>query len=145
MDEDTKKAFNELTVNLTGLTKLLAIKILNSDFIEKVKRILNNYGVENANDALKTLAETAVQKAANGIRWKIAIISTIIVGIFTMLAIIVLLAAGGNIVIPIVIALILIAIIWFATGAITKLIARKVASIILKEIKSKITQFATKN
>jgi len=144
MDED-KKAFNELTVNLTGLTKLLAIKILNSDFAEEVKRILNSYGVEKANDALKKLVEATVQKAANGIRWKITIISTIIVGIFAMLAIIVLLAAGGNIAIPIVIAIILIAIIWFATGAITKLIAHRVASIILKEIESKITQFAAKN
>ncbi|MDR2584094.1 MAG: hypothetical protein LBC75_11485 [Fibromonadaceae bacterium] len=145
MAEETKETFNELMVNLTGLTKLLAIKILNNDFAEEVKRILNNYGVENANDALKKLVETAVQKVANGIRWKIAIISNIIVGIFAILAIIVLLAASGNIVIPIVIAIILIAIIWFATGAVTKLIVRRVASIILKEIKSKITQFAAKN
>jgi len=145
MYENTKETLNELTINLTGLAKLFATKILNNDFAEEVKKILSSYGVEKANYVLKKLIETAVQKVANGIRWRIAIISTIIIGIFAVLAIIAVSAANGNIVIPIVIAIILIAIIWLVTGIITKLIIRKATSIILKAIESKITQFAADN
>jgi hypothetical protein len=141
MSEKKEETFNELIGNLSGFAKPVAKRILNSSFAEEVKKTLNKHGVENANDALKGLVDAAVQKAANGIRFKIAMILTVIASIFAILTIIATLAASGNITIPITISVVLIAMIWFATGVISKLIARKVSGIILKAIESKIKNF----
>jgi Flp pilus assembly protein TadB len=141
MSENVEQTLNELTGNLTGLTKLVATKVLNSGFTEQVKKVLDNSSVENASNALKKLIETAVQKVANGIRLKVAMILTVIVGIFAVFAIIAMLAAGGNIIIPIVVFAVIIAIIWFVTGTISKLIARRISGIIFNAIEGKISQF----
>jgi hypothetical protein len=86
-------------------------------------------GIENANNALEKLVDSAVQKTANGIRLKISIIITVIASIFAVLAIIATHAIGGNIMIPIAIFAIL--------------IANKVSGIIFKEVEEKISKFAT--
>jgi hypothetical protein len=137
MSEKKEETFNELIGNLNGFAKPIAKKILNNGFAEEVKKIFNKHGVENANDALKGLVDAAVQKAANGIRLKITMILIIIASIFAVLAIIAMLAASGNIAIPIAISVVLIAMIWFATGAISKLIVHRVSGIIFKAIEGK--------
>ncbi|MDR0516830.1 MAG: hypothetical protein LBH25_07270 [Fibromonadaceae bacterium] len=142
MDEkQIEQTFNELFGSLTGPSKWIATKILKNDFADKVKRILNNSSVEKASEALKKLIETATQKTASVIRLKIAMVLTIIIGILTVLAIIGASTVGGNIMLPIVVSVILIAIIWFVTGIISKFIVRKISGIIFKVIEGKITQF----
>jgi ABC-type multidrug transport system fused ATPase/permease subunit len=135
------ETFNEMFGNLTGLTKKIAIKIFNTELADNVKKNLNNYGVKNSSDALKKLIEMAVQKSVKGIRTKIAVILTIIIGIIALIAIIVTLAASGNIIIPIVIFAILILITWLITEKIFKQIAYKISGKIFKTIEGKMTQF----
>ncbi|MDR0516985.1 MAG: hypothetical protein LBH25_08075 [Fibromonadaceae bacterium] len=141
MSEKMEETFNELLGGLTGFAKPVAKKILNSDFAEEVKKILNNCSIENASDALKKLVDIAVQKAANGIRFKIAMILTVIAGIFAVLTTIATLAASGNIAIPIAVSVVLIAMIWLITGIVSKLISRRISGIIFKVVASKIKNF----
>jgi uncharacterized membrane protein len=119
-------AFSELIGNLTGPTKLIANKILNSSFAEDVKKILNNCGIENASDALKKLIDVAVQQSADKIRLNIAIVSIIILSIVDILAIIGVHYIDGNIMIPIAVFAVLAVIIWSVTGKISKMISKNV-------------------
>ena len=133
--------FNELIDGLGGFSKAAAEKILNNNFAEEVKKSLNSYGVENASDFVKKLVETASRKTVNRITQKVAIILTVIISIIFVIGIIVTLAAGGNIVIPIMALVILIAIVWVVTGLISNGIARKVSDILFKAIEERINQF----
>jgi hypothetical protein len=139
MSENIELNLNELTGNLKGLTKRFAIKVLNSDFIEEVKKILVSYGIEAAKVALKKYIQIATQQTTNVICRKFAIILSIITIIFTLFAIILISAIGGNIIIPIVVLVILIVMIWSATSITSKLIARKISGIIFKAIEGKTT------
>jgi hypothetical protein len=141
MSQGYEQTFDELTGNLTGLTKKIVVKVLNSNFADKLKTTLNNSSTENVNGAIKTLIDIAVQKATNSIRWKIGIILTILAAIPSGLALIVTLASNGNLIIPAVIFAFLTIIIWSVTGKIFKGIANKISSKIFKEIEGKISKF----
>lgn len=127
-------SFEQAIGSLTGPSKLVARKILKGNFVEEMNRILSSSGTDRAS-AVKRLVDMATQKAASKIRRQIAVPPTIIAVFFALLA----LAISGNIVVPIVVAAILIAIIWLVTGQITKAIAHKASATIFKVIERSIT------
>jgi len=139
------ETLEQLFGNLTGLNKWVAQKILHSGFIEEIKKTLNRTERNEINNALKKLVEMAIQQTTNALGRKVAFILTIIAGVFTFLVVIVTLVAGGNVVIPIMVSIILIAIIWFVMGKMSKLIATRVSGMVFEAIEGKITQFIVNN
>ena len=131
--------------NLTGLNKWVAQKILNSGFVEEMKKTLNRSDRNEISNALKKLTDMAVQQAAKSLGWKVAFILTVLTGAFTLLAIIVMLAIGGSIIIPIVASVILVAIIWFVIGQMSKLIASRISGMIFKAIEGRLMQLSVIN
>ena len=134
------ESFNEIIGSLKGLTKRVAVKIINDDFLEAVKKILNSYGVKDASDAIKKLLDISTQKATNVIQRKFLKVLTLIIGFFTVVASILTLAFRGNVIIPVVVSALIIVIIWIVTNQISKLIARRVSDRISTFIEGKITQ-----
>jgi membrane glycosyltransferase len=128
--------FNPLFDSLTGLTKIIAKRILGRDFVEAINKIQINDGAVDANDAVKDMIKIAARKVTNAIRRKIAVIFTIITGIIGIIITLVTLAANGNVIIPIVIFAVIIVIIWVVTGKIFNAIAQKVSDKILSSIKT---------
>lgn len=128
--------------NLSGMTKMVAKKILNNDFINEAKKSINSNDVEYTRKTIKILLYTTTQKVMNKIGQKIAVILTIISGIPFIIAILIILAAGGNIIIPIVSLITLIILIWVVAYQICKQISRKSSEIIFKAIEEKIIQLA---
>jgi len=138
------ETLGKFTDNLTGFSKIIAKKILNSDFLEKAKNSLAGSDITAAKTTLKLVVDKATQNAANAVRLKIMVILTVIVGILAILAAIVVKAAGGSVAIPIVVAVILVLIIRFISIMITKSIANKVSGIIFKSIEGEITKLTAK-
>ena len=132
--------FTDVTDNLSGLNKLIANKILNNDFKVNVNKILSSQPASMAGDAIKNLIESTAQTAAKAIVLKLVIIPIILVCIFAVPVIIVTLTAGGNIVIPIIVTLVLIILIRLIAGIVSKMIARKVCGTIFMIIEDKISQ-----
>jgi len=139
------ETLEQLFGNLTGLNKWVAQKILNSGFVEGVKKTLNRTDRNEISNALKKLTDMTVQQAAKALGRKVATILTIIVSVFASLAAIVMLAIGGSIVIPIVAFVILVGIIWFVTGQMSKLIASKASGMIFKAIEGRLIQLSEIN
>ena len=139
------ETLEQLFGNLTGLNKWVAQKILNSGFVEGVKKTLNRTDRNEISNALKKLTDMTVQQAAKALGRKVATILTIIVIVFASLAAIVMLAIGGSIVIPIVAFVILVGIIWFVTGQMSKLIASKASGMIFKAIEGRLIQLSEIN
>ena len=133
------ETLNTMLNSQTGLTKTVVKKILNRDFVEALNKIMNSDSAENKNDGIKKLIDIAVQKVTGGIRRKIAVIFTVIFGIIGVIASIVTSVLGGNIIIPLVIFAVIIAIIWIVTGSIFKTFAHKISGIIFKAVESKIS------
>lgn len=138
----TQFQLNGFINNLSGLTKIATKKILNSGFADEMRKTLNNFGAENANNAVKTLIKTSANKTINGITRKFTIVLVTIISIIAVIAIIITLIAGGNIVVPIAILAALIVIIWIVTKLVTNGIAQKVSDVIFKAIEGKINQFS---
>jgi hypothetical protein len=132
------ETFNTLLNSKNWLTKTAAKKILNRDFVEALNKIMNSSGAEDKNDGLKKLIDIAVRKVTDGIRRKIAVTFTIILSLFAVIATIVTLVLNGNIIIPLVIFAVIIAIIWIVTGNIFKHFAQKMSATIFKTVESKI-------
>ena len=108
--------FNEVLNSLTGMNKWVASKIINNDFSTKVSQILASQAASAARDAIKNLLETTAQKAAYAVLLKIIIIPIILVCALAIPIIIVTLTAGGNVVIPIAVTLVLIVLIRLLPG-----------------------------
>jgi Flp pilus assembly protein TadB len=133
------ETFNTLLNSQTGLTKTVAKKILNRDFVEALNKIMNSSGAEDKNDGIKKLIEIAVRKVTDGIRRKIAVTFTIILSLFAVIAAVITLVLNGNIIIPLVIFAVIIALIWIVTGNIFKHFAQKMSAAIFKAVESKIS------
>jgi|GEM_PF-2539506 len=116
---------------LTGISKIVARKVLKSSSIEDASN------TEIASNAFKELIIIATQKAANGIKNKIALILTIVTGIISAIAIIITLIAGGKYIIPIIVLVILVLLIWIISGIISKRVANNISGLILNAIESK--------
>ncbi|MCL2624123.1 MAG: hypothetical protein FWD31_10710 [Planctomycetaceae bacterium] len=136
------EALEQSLGNLTGLNKWVAKKILKGGFIEKIKKTLNSDNANEISNVIKKLVDTAAQQAAIAVAAKISFVLTIIAGLFALLAVIVTLVLGGNIIIPIAAFAVLIVMIWFVTGSISRTIARRVSGVVFKTIEGKISQFA---
>jgi Flp pilus assembly protein TadB len=132
------ETFDALLNKQTGLVKTVTKKIINSDFVEALNKILINTGVGDINDAVKKLIDKAVREVTNSVRRKIATIFTIIFCILGTIITLVTLAAGGNVIIPLVIFAIIIVIIWLVTGNIFKRIANKITDKIFTTVKQSI-------
>jgi Flp pilus assembly protein TadB len=130
------ETFDALFNKQTGLTKTITKKIINNDFVEALNKILISTGVGDINDAVKKLIEKAVREVTNSVRRKIATIFTIIFGILGIIITLVTLAAGGNVIIPLVIFAIIIVVIWLVTGNIFKRIANKITDKIFTSVKT---------
>jgi len=76
----------------------------------------------------------AVQSIASEIARTISLSLTAIAGVFAVAAIIVTLIAGGNVIVPIVISVIVLGIIWVAINALAKIIAVRVSKTIIDKI-----------
>jgi hypothetical protein len=134
------ETFNTLLDSQTGLTKTVAKKILNRDFVDALNKIMNSGGAEDKNDGLKKLIDIAALKTTDSIRRKIAVTFTIILSLLAVIVTIVTLVLKGNIIIPLVIFAVIIAIIWIVTGNIFKLFAQKMSVTIFKAVESKISE-----
>jgi len=139
------ETLEQLFGNFTGPSKWVARKILKRGFVERIRTTLNNTDRNDINNVLMRLVDTAVQQATNVIRWKVALILTIITGVFSLLAVIVTLVIGGSIIIPIVTSVILIVTIWFASGIVSRLIARTVSGMVFKVIEGRLMQLTVDN
>lgn len=133
-DEVNQLELDDLPGNLTGLSKIVAKKVLNNSFSEEVKNSIISFGVENASKTVKKLIKSAAGNAVSGILKNFAMALTVITCIISVIVIIVTLISGGNIVIPITILAVLVVLIWICTILITNKIAHKVSEIIFKAI-----------
>jgi len=136
------ETINKFTDNLTGFSKVIAKKIMNGDFAEKVKRISMDYGSAKSKNALNMLVRNTVLAAANAIRLKIMVILIVIVIILAILASVITVTFNGSVAIPIIVAVFLVLIMWTISIIVIKSIANKVSGMIVKSIEGEITKFA---
>jgi hypothetical protein len=135
------ETFDKMLDSLSGFSKTVAKKILNNDFINKVDKDMNGLGDEAMRHALKKLINSAVKESVNSIIRKIAVILTVIISFLSIITTIVTHIIGGNITIPIVFLLSLVALNWVITSIISKSLAGKISGLIFNAVEEKITQF----
>jgi hypothetical protein len=135
MDNQLEK-FSPLLNNLTGLTKVVAKRILNGDFVEALDKIMSSSGTEDKVNASKDLIRIAVRKVTDAIKRKIAVIITVITGVLGIIITLVTLAAGGNVIIPLAIFAVIIVLTWIITGNVFNGIANKITDKLFASVKT---------
>jgi hypothetical protein len=133
------ETFTPVLNNLRGPAKFAAKRILSPDLVEAVNAIPVEDGTVDTNEALKSLIGLAAKKATGGIRRKVAGIFTVIFGIIAIITTPITFFLDGNIIIPLSVFAVIIAIIWVVTGIIFSRIANRISGIIFKAIESKMT------
>jgi len=124
---------NEAIGGLKGLPGKVVRKILNNDFLVKVIKIADKH-------LLKKYINSAAQNAVFQITGKIGLILSIILLVIMLIPFIITLAAGGKIIIPVIVFAVIAALIWLVICIITGKITNGISGLIYSKINEMIVK-----
>ncbi|MCL1922597.1 MAG: hypothetical protein FWG15_01785 [Propionibacteriaceae bacterium] len=125
---------------LRGLPKMIVTRALNSGMADQVKKALSLGGINNASDALHKVIQAGIDKGTRGVRIKISTVLTMIVAALGVIAVLITMLAKGNLWIPVIVVVLLVMLIWWGTGSIFQATGRKVSSIVVKTIETRMAK-----
>jgi len=124
---------SEAAGGLKGLPGKVVRKILNNDFLVKVIKIADNH-------LLKKHINSVTQNAVFQITGKVGLILSIIILVIMLIPFFITLAAGGKIIIPVIVFAVIAALIWLIICIVTGKITNGVSSLIYSKINYLITK-----
>ena len=124
---------NEVIGSLKGLSGKVIRKILNNDFLVKIIKIADKH-------LLKKNINSITQNAVFQITGKIGLILSIIILVIMLIPFFITLAAGGKIIIPVIVFAVIAALIWLIICIVTGKITNGVSSLIYSKINYLITK-----